>query len=216
MRLAHFPGGLRENRSRPSAALPEQGFEMDRRITLLPNGFVYRPDFLSIEEETELLSQFEQLDFRAFDFHGYIAKRRVIEYGFEYDFGARRASAAQAVPLFLGPYKERVAAWAGVGAEELVEAIITEYPEGAPIGWHRDVFKFEIVIGISVGSACRLRFKPYKAKGNIVSLTLEPRSSYVIAGSARWSYQHSIPAVKARRYSITFRTLRTTPKPVTV
>jgi alkylated DNA repair dioxygenase AlkB len=37
---------------------------------------------------------------------------------------------------------------------------------------------------------------------------LAPRSAYVLAGSARSAWQHSIPAVPDLRYSITFRTLR--------
>jgi alkylated DNA repair dioxygenase AlkB len=179
----------------------------------LPDGFSYRSDFLSIEEEGDLLARFDALRFRAFDFHGYIAKRRIVEYGIEYDFGSRRASATQPIPSFLNPYKDRAAAWAGLGPGEIAEAVITEYPEGAPIGWHRDVPQFETILGISIGSPCRLRFKPYKAKGKIVSLTLEPRSAYIISGSARWAYQHSIPAVKLPRYSITFRTLPTKAKP---
>ena len=90
----------------------------------------------------------------------------------------------------------------------MVEAIVTEYSAGAPIGWHRDAPQFGDVIGISVGGSCRMRFKPYKKEGRIVSQILEPRSLYVIRGVARWQYQHSIPAVESLRYSITFRTLR--------
>jgi alkylated DNA repair dioxygenase AlkB len=30
----------------------------------------------------------------------------------------------------------------------------------------------------------------------------------VLAGEARWKWQHSIPPTKEERYSITFRTLR--------
>jgi alkylated DNA repair dioxygenase AlkB len=37
---------------------------------------------------------------------------------------------------------------------------------------------------------------------------LAPRSGYVLAGPARNQWQHSIPAVPAERYSLTFRTLR--------
>jgi alkylated DNA repair dioxygenase AlkB len=55
-------------------------------------------------------------------------------------------------------------------------------------------------------AACALR--PYKKEGKLVSTILEPRSLYVISGPARWQFQHSIPAVPALRYSITFRTLR--------
>jgi alkylated DNA repair dioxygenase AlkB len=43
---------------------------------------------------------------------------------------------------------------------------------------------------------------------SVAELELEPRSAYLMSGSARWAWQHSIPAAKALRYSITFRTLR--------
>jgi alkylated DNA repair dioxygenase AlkB len=175
----------------------------------LPEGFSCRQGFLSIREESDLLIQICDLGFRPFDFHGYMAKRRVVEYGLEYDFSSRRAAATHSIPGFLNPYKERVADWAGLRMDEIVEAIVTEYPAGAPIGWHRDVPRFELVFGISLKSSCRLRFKPFNSEGQIVSVILEPRSVYIISG-ARWKYQHSIPAVTTLRYSITFRTLRKT------
>ena len=53
-----------------------------------------------------------------------------------------------------------------------------------------------------------MRLKPYREKGSIVSVVLEPRSAYVMRGPARWKFQHSIPPVKDFRYSVTFRTLR--------
>jgi alkylated DNA repair dioxygenase AlkB len=175
----------------------------------LPEGFSYQPNFLTESEETELLHTFSSLPFAPFDFHGYVAKRRIVEYGWEYDFTTREASTAPAIPEFLFSVRQRAAGFADVSPEQLVEAVVTEYPAGAPIGWHRDVPKFDKVIGISLGSSCRMRFKPYKAAGQITSIVLEPRSIYVLQGSARWRYQHSIPAVKALRYSVTFRTLRT-------
>jgi alkylated DNA repair dioxygenase AlkB len=174
----------------------------------LPEGFRYQPDFLSPDEEAALAAVVEQLPFAAFDFHGYIAKRRIVEYGWEYDFGTRKASRAPELPDFLLPLRNRAAAFAGIAAPDLVEAVVTEYPPGAPIGWHRDVPQFEMIIGISLLSSCRMRLKPYRAEGKLVSVILEPRSLYVISGPARWNYQHSIPAVEKLRYSITFRTLR--------
>lgn len=174
----------------------------------MPEGFAYTPEFVTVEEETELLREIAGLEFRPFDFHGYIAKRRIVAYGWDYDFSTREASEVPGVPDFLKPLRERAAAFAGVEAEALVEAVVTEYPPGAPIGWHRDVPQFEVVIGISLASACRMRFKPYRAEGKIRSLVVEPRSIYVIRGAARWKWQHSIPAVEALRYSVTFRTLK--------
>jgi alkylated DNA repair dioxygenase AlkB len=174
----------------------------------LPDGVIYRPDFLSHEEEAGLLRTFAGLPFRPFDFHGYTAKRRIVEYGWEYDFGARQATATDPLPGFLMPLRARAAAFAGVAADAVVEAVVTEYPPGAPIGWHRDVPQFETIIGVSLGASCRMRLKPYGTPGKIVSLVLEPRSLYVIGGPARWRYQHSIPPVPGLRYSITFRTLK--------
>ena len=184
---------------------------MQPRSTLgegLPEEFLYERNFLTEAEESDLLSAIASLTFQPFDFHGYIAKRRIVEYGWEYDFGTRKASGTQLIPNFLSPLQERAALFAGIPKEKIVEAVVTEYPPGAPIGWHRDVPQFEVVIGISLGSSCRMRFKPYKGTGKIASQVLEPRSIYVLRGAARWSFQHSIPAVTRLRYSITFRTLR--------
>jgi alkylated DNA repair dioxygenase AlkB len=43
---------------------------------------------------------------------------------------------------------------------------------------------------------------------DVVKLTAERRSLYVMAGPARSAWQHHIPPVKATRYSVTLRTLR--------
>ena len=174
----------------------------------LPEGFAYQSEFLREDEQSTLLAAMEALEFHPFDFHGYTARRRVVEYGYEYDFGARKTSAAPPIPEFLIPLRDKAAAFAGALPEEIIEAVVIEYPPGAPIGWHRDVPQFEIIIGISLGSSCRMRLKPYKAEGKIASVILEPGSIYVMRGPARWKYQHSIAAVEKLRYSVTFRTLR--------
>jgi alkylated DNA repair dioxygenase AlkB len=177
-------------------------------LSELPDGFRYVPEFLSAEEESSLIPTVENLPFAAFDFQGYTARRRIVEYGWEYDFSSRKASRAEPIPEFLVPLRARAAQEAQVTPAELVEAVVTEYPPGAPIGWHRDVPQFETIIGISLLSSCRMRLKPYRTEGKLVSVILEPRSLYVISGVARWQFQHSIPAVESLRYSITFRTLR--------
>jgi len=177
-------------------------------IDKLPEGLLYQPDFLSEAEESDLVRIFRELPFQAFDFHGYTARRRVLEFGFEYDFTSRRATPTQSFPAFLSAVRERAARFAGLSVADLVEGMVTEYSAGAPIGWHRDAPQFGTVIGISLASTSRMRFKPYKAEGKPVALTLEPRSIYVMRGPARWKFLHSIPPVKELRYSITFRTLR--------
>jgi alkylated DNA repair dioxygenase AlkB len=174
----------------------------------LPEGFLYTQSFLNESEESDLLSTIRQLDFQPFEFQGYTAKRRIVEYGWEYDFTSRAASTTQPLPEFLLPFRDRAATFANLPPRSLVEAVVTEYPPGAPIGWHRDVPQFEVVLGISLAAPCRMRLKPYRAEGKLVSIILEPRSIYIMRGLARWKFQHSIPAVEALRYSITFRTLR--------
>ena len=175
----------------------------------LPEGFLYRDELLTEAEESELLRTFRGLDFAAYDYHGYLAKRRVVRYGVNYDINTHETSeTAQPVPEFLLSVRERAAEFAGVPADALVQAMVSEYSLGTPIGWHRDAPQFGTIIGISLGSACRMRLKPYQSKGKILSLGLEPRSIYVMRGAARSEWQHSIPAVEEMRYSITFRTLR--------
>jgi alkylated DNA repair dioxygenase AlkB len=181
-------------------------------IDNLPEGLLYQPDFLSEAEEADMVAIFRELPFQAFDFHGYTARRRVLEFGLEYDFTTRKATPTQNLPAFLSPVRERAAQFAGISAAALVEGMVTEYSPGAPIGWHRDAPQFGTIIGISLAGTARMRFKPYKAEGKPVALVLERRSIYLMRGPARWKFQHSIPAVKELRYSITFRTLRSKEK----
>jgi alkylated DNA repair dioxygenase AlkB len=174
----------------------------------LPEGFIYRPDFLTGADEHELLEVIRGLEFRDVRMHGVVARRRVIQYGWKYRFDAARLSEGPAMPAFLGPLRERAAALASVAPDALSEALLTEYPPGAPIGWHRDARGFGIVVGVSLLSACRFRFRRGPERGSErLTLTLEPRSAYVLAGPARSEWQHSIPEVDTLRYSITFRTL---------
>jgi alkylated DNA repair dioxygenase AlkB len=172
----------------------------------LPEGFAYQTDFLSMDDEANLLSFIRGLDFAPFDFHGYQARRRVVQFGWTYDFGIREAKLGAQLPAFLVPFRDRAAEFAGVAGPSIVQATVAEYSSGAPIGWHRDMPQFGIVIGISILGSCRMRFKAFGAETKITSIDLEPRSVYVLAGAARWGFQHSIPPVKELRYSITFRT----------
>jgi alkylated DNA repair dioxygenase AlkB len=174
----------------------------------LPDGFVYHPGFLTEDEHAELLHIFESLPFQPYDYRGYEAKRRIVRYGVAYDFGTQHPNPVPPIPEFLIPIRERAAALAGLPTHAIVQAMVAEYSPGSPIGWHRDAPQFGTVIGISLASSARMRFKPYSGPGKIVSQIVEPRSLYVISGPARSEFKHSIPAVEELRYSITFRTLR--------
>jgi len=113
------------------------------------------------------------------------------------------------VPDWLLPVRARAAELAGVEPDELVEILVQRYPPGSTIGWHRDAPAFGAVVGISLGAPARLRFQRGKRERRRVwEVVVEPRSGYVLAGEARTSWEHSIPATKELRHSITFRTLR--------
>lgn len=174
----------------------------------LPEGFLYRPAFIEPAEETALLDRIATVEFHAVEMRGVVARRRVIQYGWKYAFDRSRLTPGPELPDFLVPLRDRAAALAGVTPNALSEGLLTEYPPGAPIGWHRDAPGFGIVVGISLLAACRFRFRrgPERSSER-VSLTLEPRSAYVLSGPARSEWHHSIPEVDALRYSVTFRTL---------
>ena len=149
---------------------------------------------------------------------GAAARVRIsLHYGYTYVFERRDAVAGAPIPGFLVPARARIASWAGLAPETLAQAVIIEYPEGAPIGWHRDAPIFGDVAGISLGASCRMKFRPYVSPKDVPSggtrrttheIELVPRSAYLIRGKARRDFEHSIRPVARERYSITFRTLR--------
>jgi alkylated DNA repair dioxygenase AlkB len=87
--------------------------------------------------------------------------------------------------------------------------MVAEYPPATPLGWHRDVPDFELIMGVSLLGHARLRFRPWPPKPNArttFAIELAPRSAYVLRDEARWHWQHAVSPTKELRYSITFRT----------
>lgn len=205
--MRHRPSPrVKSGEQRQSAAL----IPATSRLThALPRGFLYRAELISLEEETDLLAHIRELPFKEFEFQGYRGKRRVVSFGLHYSFAESRLQPAAEMPGFVLPLREKAARFAGLTAEDLPHVLITEYSVGAPIGWHRDRPVFEDVIGISLLSACRFRFRRKAgAKWERASIVLEPRSAYLMRGPARWEWEHSISEAESLRYSITFRSLR--------
>jgi alkylated DNA repair dioxygenase AlkB len=177
-------------------------------MSSLPEGFRLEPDFLSAAEESELVAYAASLSMGEVRMHGVTAKRRVKQFGFHYSFDSFRLSAAAGIPPELLPVRERAAALASVEPDDFAEALVTLYPPGAGIGWHRDAPPFGIVAGISLGAPCRMRFQRGRGADRVTAaVELPPRSIYLLTGPARKEWQHTIPGVKQTRYSITFRTL---------
>jgi alkylated DNA repair dioxygenase AlkB len=175
----------------------------------LPEGFRYQPEIVSPQDENQLLERIKQLPFKEFEFHGFMGRRRVVYYGWRYNFTERVVQEADDIPAWLLPPREHAAQFAGVAPASLQQVLVTEYSPGAAIGWHRDKGEFGDVIGISLLSSCRFRLRR-KAGGKWerASLEVEPRSAYLLRGPSRSEWEHSIPPVNALRYSMTFRNFR--------
>lgn len=172
-------------------------------------GFRYRRELVSPAQETELVRRLAELDFRNFEFHGYFGRRRVVSFGVRYDFGDSKVHAAPEIPSFLQPLRRCAAGLADIDPAALQHALVTEYRPGAAIGWHRDRPVFEDVIGVSLLSPCRFRLRRRSgASWQRHSITLEPRSAYLLRGAVREQWEHSIPPADSLRYSVTFRSLR--------
>jgi len=180
----------------------------------LPEGLEYREELVSLVEEAELLECFRDLDFREYEFHGYLGKRRVVSFGLRYDADEGTASHVDGIPEFLEALRHKAADFARLVPGELQYALVTEYTPGAGIGWHTDRPAYRDVVGVSFGSLCRFRLRRKRAGGwERASLILEPRSVYVMRGPARTQWQHSIPPAERLRYSVTFRSMRSGQKP---
>jgi alkylated DNA repair dioxygenase AlkB len=181
---------------------------------VLPEGFAYRPDAVPVALEKSLLPVFARLPFQPFDFHGFLGNRRIVSYGWRYDYGNQALRESGPIPGFLLPLREIAGAFAGVAPERFEQAMVTEYAPGAGIGWHRDKPMFEDVVAFSFLAPCRLRFRRKLAKTGSrntwerAEQQAEPRAVYLLRGPAREAWEHSIPPLTELRYSVTFRNFK--------
>jgi alkylated DNA repair dioxygenase AlkB len=177
----------------------------------LPQGFIYRPEFISRDEEASLVAGIQALPLAEAKYKEFTARRRTVSYGGQYDYTLNKLEAAPSIPEFLLPLREKVARWTDIAPEKFVHGLVSEYRPGTPLGWHRDVPNFEVIVGVSLAAPARMRLRPYRPgekqrREDVIALELEPRSAYIIRDDARWGWQHSVSPTKALRYSITFRT----------
>jgi alkylated DNA repair protein (DNA oxidative demethylase) len=180
-----------------------------KRADSLPPGLVFVPDFVTAQDEADLISYIRSVEFRTLQMHRVTAKRRIKQFGWHYAFESFQLTPTDPIPAELAGLAERAAALAGIEPSQWGEALFTEYAPGAGIGWHRDAPAFGVVAGISLLGACRMRFQTGEGASRVTSaLELPPGSIYLLTGEARSKWQHMIRPVKEHRYSITFRTVR--------
>jgi alkylated DNA repair protein (DNA oxidative demethylase) len=207
------PQPLRNLRDKRLPAYTQEEMPRDEARRDLPEGFLLQPDFLSASEESALIEFVQTLAFGHVTMRGVASLRRVAQFGLRYAFESARLTPAAPLPDPLEPLRERAAALAQIEPIAFAEALVTEYPAGAGIRWHRDAPLFGIVAGISLAAPCRMRFQ--RGAGTLretAAVELPPRSIYLLTGPARKEWQHMLPPVRQTRWSITFRTLRGRPK----
>lgn len=186
-----------------------EGAQRTNKSTLVtPEGLRYQPALISPADEAAILERIRELPFREFEFHGYLGKRRVVSFGWKYDFSSQRLQKAEAIPDYLLSLRDLAALFANLEPEAFQQVLVLEYADGAGIGWHRDKAVFGEVVGISLLAPCTLRFRR-KVGGSWqrANLRAEPRSAYHLSGPARSQWEHSIARVDELRYSITFRSM---------
>ena len=171
----------------------------------LIDGLGYCPDFISADEERDLLGHLQAMDLAPFRFQGWTGNRKTQSFGWRYDFDDASFQPADPVPDWLTSLHDKASALAG---DEIAHALIARYDPGAGIGWHKDRSVFDRVVGVSLLSPAVLRFRQRTPSGfTRVNLPVEPRSAYRLAGEARYDWEHRIVPGDALRFSITFRTM---------
>ena len=185
---------------------------MSEQLSLLvpkfPEGLRYEPNFVGSGAAENLIAELRQLDLAQFQFGQWEGKRRVAWFGWKYDYDERKIQRASDVPDWLQPLASKIERFDDLEPGSIAQVLITEYEAGAGIGWHRDKPHFERILGLSLASPCKFRFRRKNgAKWERFSFDAEPRSLYRMVEEARHGWEHSIPPVERLRYSITFRTM---------
>lgn len=175
----------------------------------LPAGFRYMPEVLSPAEEKALVQRFKALPFKPFEFHGYLGNRRIYSFGHKYIFAGQEPRADPSIPDYLRRLTEIASQISGTPADEFEQLMVTEYAPGAGIGWHRDRPTFENIVAVSFLAPCVLRLRRKTNEDwERRFARIEPRSAYLLSGTVRNSWQHSIAPMDVLRYSVTLRTFR--------
>jgi alkylated DNA repair dioxygenase AlkB len=173
-----------------------------------PAGFTIESNFVSVDEERALIRHISELPLGAVQFGAFEGKRRVASFGWRYDYSRQTLEQAVPLPDWMTSLASRVERIFQLPNGAIQQILCTEYEEGVGIGWHRDKPHFDEIFGLSLASACKFRFRRrLNDSWQRLTFDIEPRSLYRISGEARHVWEHSIPLVPARRYSVTFRTM---------
>src|SRR3954449_12809712 len=97
--------------------------------------------------------------------HGQAARRTVRLFGFDYDYEGGELVPTDPLPEPLEWLRERAAGLIERDPADLVQILVSRYPESAGIGWPRHAPMFgSSIVGVSLLGTSRMRFQR-KVKG---------------------------------------------------
>ncbi len=169
----------------------------------MPPGLKLAREVISPAEEAELIALIEASGL-AYSIYDPANARASSSYGWKYDFQNDSFVPCRAMPSGFAAVAAKAAGFAGLAGEDFAECLLNRYEVGAVIQPHCDKPVWEHVVGVSLGTSATMVFSHPDGEERPVELL--PRSMYVLAGDARNVWRHSLPPMRARRYSITFRT----------
>jgi hypothetical protein len=103
-------------------------FEVSAKV---PDGFIYRQNFISEDEEQELIHEIQKLHLKPFQYYQFTGKRRTTSFGWQYEFGASEITTAPEVPAFLLPVRTRAGKLFDIDPNSLSQTSIIEYSTGS-------------------------------------------------------------------------------------
>ncbi|CAM6087992.1 unnamed protein product [Calypogeia fissa] len=155
---------------RSSPVVEDQEPAMTTAKELQIPGLAIYPDFVSIDEEQELLAAVDQLPWQN------LAKRRVQHYGYEFLYKSRNVDLSQKLgnlPTFVGKEVEKIGSLPELTqANELSlpldQLTVNEYPRGVGLSPHIDTHSaFEgSIISLSLAGPCVMEFRRYPSSDN--------------------------------------------------
>jgi alkylated DNA repair dioxygenase AlkB len=188
--------GKRDNPSGGSAA----------KEMIMKPALTLATEIMTQAEEAALIALIEQsgLSYSVYDPDNL---RSSTSYGWKYDFAKDSFVPCAPMPEGFRGIAASAAAFADVAVGDLAECLLNRYETGAVIQPHFDKPVWDRVVGVSLGSAATMEFRRETDGGwEHAPVELPPRSMYLLAGDTRHLWQHSLPPVRATRWSITFRT----------
>ena len=179
-----------------------------QRETIEIPGATYVPEFISAEEECDLLRHIERGTWT----HEFARRRQ--HYGIAY--GKQDFTKPTPLPPWIEEIARRIVT-AGLFSRMPTQALVNEYTPGQGISAHKDYEPFDEVASLSLASGCLMEFAKLK-RDRIKSIWLEPRSLLVLTGEARHKWTHAIrprladvvdgvKIARERRLSLTLRTI---------